>query len=454
MGHLGAMQSSSTIAAVATAAGTGAIGIVRISGSKSAEIVSRVAGKLPEPRRASLQTLYDAQHERLDRGLVLYFAAPASYTGEDMVEFHLHGGPAILARMLQAVYAFGAEPARPGEFTERAFLNGKLDLVQAEAVADLISASTARSLRAANLAISGRFSTAIRAISATLVATRSRLEAIIDFSEDLTVDEIAASMFETTQTLRLQIAALLSSAQQGAQLARGLRVVLIGRPNSGKSTLLNALSGQNRAIVSATPGTTRDVLRAEVNFEGLLVTVVDTAGLHNTIDEIEREGMRRALAEVATADMLLCLYDATETRPEISDLLAPSQVRPSALIYVRNKIDACGERASVKLIGEHPEVSISAVNGEGVDTLARAILSTMAIDIESDSPLLARERHINALKKALEMLDFSSTTEFLFDPVESAERLRLAHRSLGELTGEFTSEALLGEIFSRFCIGK
>ncbi len=454
MRPLGAMHTSSTIAAIATAAGSGAIGIVRISGSKSAEIIARVAVRLPEPRRVSLQTLYDAQHEAIDRGLVLYFAAPASYTGEEMVEFHLHGGPAVLARMLQAVYAAGAEPAQPGEFTQRAFLNGKLDLVQAEAVADLITASTTRSLRAANLAISGHFSTAIGQISTGLTDARARLEALIDFSEEVAVDQLTASIFQTTQTLRAQLEALLKNARQGAQLARGLRMVLIGRPNSGKSTLLNILSGQNRAIVSAMPGTTRDVLSADVDIEGLVVTIIDTAGLHSTDEEIEREGIRRALAEVATADLLLCLFDATEARPAITDLLAPSQAQPSALIYVRNKIDLAGECTSVERVGEHLEVGISAMKGEGIAELIQAILTTMEVDTDSDSPLLARARHLDALEKALEMLKFSTAAEFLLDQVESAERLRLAQRALGELTGEFTSDELLGEIFSRFCLGK
>ena len=398
--------------------------------------------------------MFDLQHQPIDRGLVLYFPAPASYTGEDMVEFHTHGGPIVLARMLQAIYAAGAEPARPGEFTQRAFLNGKIDLLQAEAVADLITSSTERSLRAANLAISGRFSTAINVISQALVEARSLLEATIDFGDELSANQDAPLLYEKTQTLRIEIQALLKNARQGAQLARGLRVVLIGRPNSGKSTLLNALSGHNRAIVSDKPGTTRDILLTEVDIEGLLVTFLDTAGLHDTLEEIEREGIRRAMQEVATADLLFCVYDATEARPEMADLLTPDQIYPSAIIYVRNKIDRLGENPAVHLAGEYTEVSISAKEGTGIEALRAALLKVMAIDTDSDSPLLARARHLNALRIALEMLEFSTPIEFWRDPVESAERLRIAHQALGELTGEFTNEDMLGEIFSRFCIGK
>ena len=448
------MYNTATIAAVATAPGPGAIGIVRVSGSKCAEIVRRVAERLPVPRYASLQKMYDLQHQPIDRGLVLYFPAPASYTGEDMVEFHTHGGPIVLARMLQAIYAAGAEPARPGEFTQRAFLNGKIDLLQAEAVADLITSSTERSLRAANLAISGRFSTAINVISQALVEARSLLEATIDFGDELSVNQDTPLLYESTQTLRIEIQALLKNARQGAQLARGLRVVLIGRPNSGKSTLLNALSGHNRAIVSDKPGTTRDILLTEVDIEGLLVTFLDTAGLHDTLEEIEREGIRRAMQEVATADLIFCVYDATEPRPEMADLLTPDQIYPSAIIYVRNKIDRLGENPAVHLAGEYTEVSISAKEGTGIEALRAALLKVMAIDTDSDSPLLARARHLNALRIALEMLEFSTPIEFWRDPVESAERLRIAHQALGELTGEFTNEDMLGEIFSRFCIGK
>lgn len=448
------MYNAATIAAVATASGPGAIGIIRVSGSKSAEIVRRVADRLPAPRHASLQTMYDAQHQPIDRGLVLYFAAPASYTGEDMVEFHTHGGPAILARMLQVIYAAGAEPARPGEFTERAFLNGKLDLLQAEAVADLITSSTERSLRAANVAISGHFSTAITAISQSLVQVRSLLEALIDFGDELSANEHAAPIFETIRALRLDVSTLMKSARHGALLARGLRVVLLGRPNSGKSTLLNTLSGQSRAIVSSKPGTTRDVLATEVEIEGVLVTFLDTAGLHDTSEEIEREGIRRAMQEVTTADLLLCLYEATEPRPEITALLDPTQTRPSAFLYVRNKIDTLGENPSVRIAGGVTEVGISAKEGTGLEALRAAIIKVTAINAESDSPLLARARHLKALTTAFEMLEFSTPAEVLSDPGESAERLRFAHQALGELTGEFTSEDMLGEIFSRFCIGK
>lgn len=448
------MYPATTIAAVATAGGPGAIGIIRVSGAHSAQIIRLVAERVPTPRYASLQRMFNPQGQTIDRGLVLFFAGPASYTGEDMAEFHTHGGPAVLAQTLQAIYAAGAAPARPGEFTERAFLNGKLDLLQAEAVADLITASSEQGLRSANLAIAGHFSGVINEIKRSLQETRARLEATIDFSDEASVNADVSALFPATAKLANRIQSLLESARQGARLAHGVRVILMGPPNAGKSTLMNALSGQNRAIVSARPGTTRDVLSSEILLEGIALTLVDTAGLHETTEEIEQEGIRRALHEATTADLILVLYDAATERPALSAWLAADEIGRIPVMYVRNKIDLISEATGIRELDGIAEVSLSARERKGLDVLRTAIRQALSIDVEMDSPLLARARHLQALTTALDLLSFSSAPDFADDPVESAERLRLAHQALGELTGEFTSEDLLGEIFARFCIGK
>lgn len=447
----------STIAAVATPPGPGAIGVLRLTGPQSARITQAVTGCVPPPRRATLLAMRASDGAILDRGLVLYFPAPASYTGEDLVEFHTHGSPAILAALLQSLYAEGACPARPGEFTERAFLNGKLDLLQAEAVADLISAGTEQALKAANLAMAGHFSRAIESIAERLVELRALLEAGIDFGDESSVEEShhLEALHAGTRGLREEISSLLRSARHGALLARGQRVVLCGPPNAGKSTLLNVLSGSARAIVSAQPGTTRDVLTAELNLGGMLVTLTDTAGLHEVEEEIEQEGIRRALAAIAEADLVLLVHDATQGRVTLSGQPAALQEAAARIIHVRNKIDLVGETAGQHRTAEGQlEVSIAARNEQGLEVLRSCVHQALAREAETDTPMLARERHLRALLEAEALVSFQNQKEFSTDVVETAERLRLAHRALIEMTGEFTSEDILGEIFGRFCIGK
>ena len=447
----------STIAAMATPPGPGAIGIVRLSGPESARITRDVVGRVPLARLATLLPMYRANGTVLDRGLVLYFPGPASYTGEDMVEFHTHGSPAILAALLQSLYARGASPARPGEFTERAFLNGKLDLLQAEAVADLISSSTEQALKAANLAMAGHFSRAAASIAERLVEVRALLEAGIDFSDESAVEDahhLESLRAQTTQ-LQIELGELLRNARHGAQLARGQRVVLCGSPNAGKSTLMNALSGNARAIVSPQPGTTRDVLTAELDLGGMLITLIDTAGLHDAEEAIEQEGIRRAWEAITEADLVLLVYDAAE---EEASSVSLQRILPEAgerLILVRNKIDLVGELPEQKQSGAGPiEIAITARNEQGLDILRENMRRALVREAETDTPLLARERHLRALMEAESLVGFSDREEFGADVVETAERLRLAHRALRELTGDFTSEDLLGEIFGRFCIGK
>ncbi|MGE0338214.1 MAG: tRNA modification GTPase, partial [Gammaproteobacteria bacterium] len=357
---------------------------------------------------------------------------------------------------LDACFAAGAAPARPGEFTERAFLNGKLDLLQAEGVADLIGASSRRSLRAANLATAGHFSTAIAGIRRGLESLRAHLEATIDFSDEASVKDDVAALHPAVTALQHSTAALLTDARRGARLAHGARIALLGPPNAGKSTLMNALCRQERAIVSAQPGTTRDVLVADVDLGGVMVTLTDTAGLHETQEPIEREGVRRAIAEAAHADVLLLLYTAGEHRPSLSRWVDSAAATDIPRVHVRNKIDLRDEPPGVGEFEGCPEVSLCARDGRGIDLLEATLRHVLSAgsDHDTDTPLLARARHLRALVSAHDMLDFTCADDFARDAVESAERLRLAHRALGELTGEYTSEDLLGEIFSRFCIGK
>ena len=442
-----------TIVAVATAPGPGAVGVVRISGPDARRQATHIVGPLPSPRLAALRTFRDANRGVIDRGLVLFFAGPASYTGEDLIEFHTHGSPLLLARLVRTLLAVGARHARPGEFTERAFLNGKLDLVQAEAVADLIAAGTEQALSAANRALAGDFSRTVAAIRAQLLELRARLEAIIDFADEEDVQTGAAlqTLASSAQKLGDAIANLLATAQQGQMLGRSHRVVICGRPNAGKSTLMNALCGSERAIVTATPGTTRDVLTAELEIEGLVLTVADTAGLRDTDELIEREGIRRAHDEIANADLVLLVYEAGERCPEASEIFGKEPSAP--VIRVRNKIDLLGEVAGELSEGAMAEVALAARDRSGLEVLRERIRDTLGLKPLVDTPLIARERHLAALRDAMSELRFEGDS-FALDLVLSAERLRRAHRALGELVGEFTSEDLLGEIFGRFCIGK
>ncbi len=441
-----------TIAAVATAAGPGAIGIVRVSGPLVPHIVRSIAHYLPEPRAVSLQAFRSSDRQAIDSGFVIYFKAPHSYTGEDLAEFHAHGGQLILAKLLKAMYSAGAIPARPGEFSERAFLNGKLDLLQAEAVADMINAASDRALNAAQNAMKGLFSNRIKIIADRIIAVRATLEATIDFADDLQDSQQAAALFTEISLLREMIALLQKNATDGAVLARGINTVIVGKPNTGKSTLLNRLAGVDRAIVSAEPGTTRDVLHTEINLNGLVLSVQDTAGIHHTTNEIEKEGIRRALSAAANADLILEVHDAAAFDDGIANI--PAGVTTRKIIKVMNKIDLTNEQPSVTNMQGTPVVRLSAATGVGVDLLHESILGAVGLAEESNNLFLARERHLSALDRAITALDFESAQALSEAPELSAERLRLAHRALGEIIGEFTSEDLLGTIFSRFCIGK
>ncbi len=452
------MSSPDTIVAIASAPGRGAVGVIRVSGSRVPQIAAGILGTLPAPRQASLSSFLDAQGGSVDRGIALYFPAPASYTGEHVLELQGHGGALVLDMVLQRLLELGCRIARPGEFSERAFLNGKIDVAQAEAIADLIDAGTAAAARAAVRSLQGEFSARVDDLKTRITGLRAYVEAAIDFPDE----EID---FLSDKALRERLAAVFAgfesitaAARQGALLREGLNVVIAGRPNAGKSSLLNRLAGDEVAIVTDVPGTTRDVLRQHMHLDGLPLNLVDTAGLRPTVDVVEAEGIRRARNEIARADRVLYIMDAGVVAHDDSERWAaelagfPAEV-PVTLVF--NKIDLTGMPARLDEASVPPRISLSARTGAGIDLL-RTHLQTSAGYLKSESgALAARRRHLDALGRARQHVqdaanNLSGTRAFeLF-----AEDLRFAQQALGEITGEFTSEDLLGEIFGSFCIGK
>jgi tRNA modification GTPase len=444
-----------TIAAIATPPGRSGIGVLRLSGPAVPEIARAVLGGLPEPRRASLRTARRATGEPLDQGIALYFPAPHSYTGEHVLEFHGHGGPVVLHALLGAFLDAGARLAEPGEYTRRAFLNGRLDLAQAEAVADLIDAASSEAARSALRSLAGEFSRAVRALAARLTELRALTEAMLDFPEE-EVDALDRNDARARlAAVRAQLEDVLAQSRQGSLLRAGIHVVIAGRPNVGKSSLLNRLAGEERAIVTAVPGTTRDVLREDILVEGVPLHVVDTAGLRETADEVERLGVERAWAELARADVVLAVFEAdagvgAEDRAVLArfaERLPPGATR----IHVFNKIDRAGIAPALRETGPR-EVYLSAKTGAGVELLRRALLEAAGWARSGESVFLARERHLRALESARTHLAEAARQEGRWELF--AEELRLAQQALGAITGEVSTEDLLGEIFSRFCIGK
>ncbi|MEX0899206.1 MAG: tRNA uridine-5-carboxymethylaminomethyl(34) synthesis GTPase MnmE [Gammaproteobacteria bacterium] len=441
------MDTHDTIAAIATPPGRGGIGILRVSGPRAPDIARALLGRLPDARHATHALFRDADGATLDDGLALYFPDKSSFTGEAVLELHGHGGPVVLDRLLAHVLSLGARPARAGEFSERAFLNGKLDLTQAEAIADLIDSASNQAVNAALRSLSGAFSTLVHAVVDGVTEVRAFVEAAIDFPDD-EVDFLAdGDAARRVRSLIAQVDELLAEAHQGALLRDGLVVVIAGAPNAGKSSLLNRLAGHDAAIVTATPGTTRDVLREDIIIDGMPVRIIDTAGLREGADAIEQEGVRRARDEILRADRVLVVVDASDATPVLS-LDAALERRPVTL--VRNKIDLTGEIAGC----DGDTVRISAKTGAGVDALC-AHLKTIAGWRDTGGTFSARRRHLDALARArrhlvegLEALETRHAGELL------AEELRLTQQALGEITGTVTTEDLLGKIFSSFCIGK
>ena len=435
-----------TIAAIATPPGRGALGIVRVSGPQAPEIARRLLGRLPAPRIATYGPARDAAGKVLDDGLALYFAAPHSYTGEHSLEFHGHGGPVVLRSVLAACLDAGARLAEPGEYTRRAFLNGRLDLAQAEAVADLIDAASEEAARSAVRSLRGEFSAAIDAVVAQLVELRTLVEAMLDFPDEEVAPLHREDAAARLDRLRTALEQVLARSREGSLLRAGIRAVLAGRPNVGKSSLLNRLAGEERAIVTAVPGTTRDALREAIQIDGVPLVLVDTAGLRPSRDEVERLGIERTHQELGQADLVLAVFDA----PSGDFALPAAAPAGGSRIDVYNKLDLVP--GFVPPPGPHPAVAVSAKTGAGMANLRRAILETAGWKSHGESVFLARERHLRALAAARGHLAAAGAQPAQWEFF--AEELRLAQRALSAITGEFSADDLLGEIFSRFCIGK
>ena len=440
-----------TIVAAATPPGAGGIGVVRISGSETERIASSMLGGLPEPRQATYKQFRRNDGEILDVGLALYFPAPASFTGESVLELHGHGGPLVVSLVVDAALDLGARRAEPGEFTKRAFLNGKLDLAQAEAIADLISSGTEQAARAALRSMTGAFSDSVNSLAEQLTRLRMHVEAAIDFPEeeiDFLSDEALLSRLEVCGQA---FAELERQAGVGRVLRDGFRVVIVGKPNAGKSSLLNRLSGEESAIVTEVAGTTRDIIREQINIDGLAVELVDTAGLRDNPDRIEQEGIRRAREALKSADAALWIQDASlPGDAEIGESL-PQGV---ALIIVRNKIDLTNEPPGGQS-GDPGVINLSATTGEGVDALRERLRELAGYENLGEGAFTARQRHLDALKQALR--HFTTGRKALAEARAGellAEELRLAQEALGEITGAVSSDDLLGRIFADFCIGK
>lgn len=443
------------IAAVATAPGRGGIGVLRLSGPDLPALAEALGGARPVPRRATLTTFCDAQGVAIDQGILLYFPAPHSFTGEDVLELQGHGGPVVMHLLLQRCLELGARLAEPGEFTRRAFLNDKLDLAQAEAVADLIEASSVQAARSAVRSLSGEFSRQVHGIVERLIELRMLIEATLDFpDEEIDAATILreANVAERLQQLRSDLAALQKRAQQGSLLRRGLQVVLAGPPNVGKSSLLNCLAGEERAIVTDIAGTTRDALREMIQVEGIPLHVIDTAGLRETTDTVERLGIERSWREIERADVVLQLIDARQGMTVEDEAIARQLPAGVERLIIHNKCDLSGQAAGRSEVGGQVHLYLSARNVAGIDVLQRELLRIAGWQEHGEDLILARERHLQALATADACL-----ADALNDMIQMeicAEELRRAQLALSEITGEFTADDLLGAIFSRFCIGK
>ena len=444
-----------TIAAIATAPGRGGVGVIRVSGSDLLEFARALTGKTPRPRHALLADFRDAGGQAIDTGLLLYFPGPASFTGEDVLELQGHGGPVVMNLLLRRCLELGARLAEPGEFTRRAFLNNKLDLAQAEAVADLIDASTQAAARSAVRSLQGEFSKAIHALVDELINLRMLVEATLDFPEEEIDFLQAADAFGRLARLDARLAEVRDRAGQGKLLQAGLQVVLIGQPNVGKSSLLNRLAGDELAIVTDIAGTTRDALKSSIQIQGIPLHIIDTAGLRETDDPVEKIGIARTWQEIEKADLALLLLDARIGQTEADRAILTRLPAKLRRITLRNKIDLSGESPGRHTQGSDITLSLSAKSGAGMELLEQALLEVAGWH-QAEDVFIARERHLQALEaSALHLAAARAEVETPHPALEHfAEELRLAQNALSEITGEFTADDLLGVIFSRFCIGK
>ncbi len=443
---------SDPIAAIATAPGRGGIGVVRVSGPNLSGLAATLGGKAPEARAARFARFRDGSGQLLDEGLLLYFPAPHSFTGEDVIELQGHGGPVVMQMLLARCLELGARLAEPGEFTRRAFLNGKLDLAQAESVADLIEASTAAAARSAVRSLSGSFSQEVHGLVDRLIDLRMLVEATLDFPDEDVDFLVEARAFERIDAIAAELAAILERARQGSLLRSGLHVVLVGQPNVGKSSLLNRLAGEERAIVTDIAGTTRDALRETIQIEGIPLHITDTAGLRDTSDEVEKIGIARTWQEIARADVVVRLVDvrAGLTAADAAiDARLPAGVER---VTVFNKVDLAGRVPERIESAGAVSLYLSAKAGHGIDLLRAELLRVAGWHRHGEDVILARERHLIALRLALDHIHAALAHRHALELM--AEELRLAQEAVNEITGEFTPDDLLGVIFSRFCIGK
>ena len=444
-----------TIAAISTPPGRGGIGIVRVSGPAVPELAARICGRLPQPRAAVRARFRDAAGEIVDEGLALYFPAPESFTGEHVLELHGHGGAVVMDMLLASVLEAGARLARPGEFSQRAFLNDKMDLAQAEAVADLIDSASRTAALSAQRTLQGEFSRRINAVVDALVDLRVYVEGAIDFPEE-EIDFLAqGAIAERIDGVLKQLEAVQAEAVQGCLLHEGMTVVIAGAPNVGKSSLLNRISGRDAAIVTEVPGTTRDVLREYIHLDGLPLNVVDTAGLRVTEDQVEREGIARAKTEISSADVVLAMVDDREQSDCEAQALLEEFSHGPEFILVRNKIDLSGSAPGVLETPFGKEIRISAKTGAGLEDLVTALKAAVGYRQAGEGSFTARRRHLEAIRAAMDQ-GRAARAQCRRRPAGEliAEDLRQMQRSLGEITGTFTSDDLLDRIFSSFCIGK
>ena len=446
------MTDRDIIAAISTAPGRGGIGVVRISGPRLEKILSGIVSRALAPRRAILADFIDAQGLAIDQGIALYFPAPHSYTGEDVLELHGHGGPVVLQLLLKRCLELGARPAQPGEFTRRAYLNDRIDLAQAESVADLIDASTAEAARSAVRSLQGALSQRVDELVQGLIELRALVEAALDFPDEDVELIRQADGAARLAGLQAKLGEVIAASQQGSLLREGLRIVLVGRPNVGKSSLLNRLAGEEIAIVTDIPGTTRDAIRQSVSIEGVPVHIIDTAGLRPATDAVEKLGIARAWTAIGNAELVLMLLDATQGEVAADREIARDLPAGLPRVSVMNKIDLVPRVPAVEQGHSRCTVWLSAKTGEGLDLLRRSLLEAVGWKQGTEGLFMARERHLHALQLAQKHLQQASCDTGMLEIL--AEDLRLSQRALDSITGEFTSDDLLGEIFNRFCIGK